>query len=1258
MITKVIGKFLQCVCCISFLANWSYAGNNSGAPFTTWPDTGLRQCYGNDQEITCPTPSTPFFGQDAQYVGTGRSYTKLDSAGQELPDSADDYAMVRDNVTGLIWEIKRNLDYSANFTDPHDADNTYSWCDQNSSTNGGAVGTCGASDTQDFISQMNQINFGGHNDWRLPSIKELATLIDRGRVFPPIDPIIKNVVPSDYYWTSTTHINNVSNAWTIYLGEGSIYEQGKTNAKHVIAVRGGKMPSSIRYVDNGDGTIIDNDTCLQWERATLDKDADGEADQMTWEEALVAAESLGLAGKTDWRLPNVNELISIVDYSMPGYQALDGYFDRPVYPSPLSYWSSTSSAYSVYYDHAFIVEYGRGSSGLDIKSSSKYVRAVRGQQCGSSYQPENPGSLEVTAPETVHIGQPFQLTIRKLDGSGKSVGEKASSLGINGAPATSKASTSEKVYLSSTCGPINPSVISLNAGSATSTNTFLYSPANSCNITAQLGQIAGKTTNPISVNSTVAYTVSLKGKVLDSSGQGLLHAIVKIEYVDGAPYSSTWSDVNGNYEIGNLTTGIFNVFVTTDTEPIQQSAVKTISLSANINTLNFTIVDKKPPVLLVPGLFGTDSTNKANLIPELPKRSLLPDRSKLKIHDPGEGIEAAHINWQDLRDELRSAGFAPIDCPWDWRKDPGDPLVWHAYLMQAIDEAKKLTGYDKVDIVAHSMGGILVRAYIVSSEYRNDIGKFIMVGTPNQGTALAYPVWEGGDPIYADNLRGSTGPYKLPLDYFYSQALNKEYVNWKETPLITFTEPKWINPFEPPVPVGIEPSPRMEVTQSKVRTFIHDYVPLLKTVVPYENCFLQKETSGECKKVELKNADGTITSDSQRLLPYLNKSENIAKLKNNVETIILLGSDKIKTINKIYIKQGENTVYEQGSPDGNPLALINGDGLTTASGLKIEGIDEKNIDTTKNCDHSNLLNCYRADIVTYLSSATKGLVKSSGDNPISAPHVSTAKGDVPDARLNFGVDGDTILLVIGPDGKRNGMNIDGEFFHENESVEISRSMDGMFVRFTNAIAGDYQVNVASQFVDKQTVSASMVANGNAAELDIPLFVDGTGDLISLHFDPTSANALTDNAQVFPPQNLLATNKNGKTSLAWEKPNGSGVSNYRLYNKDETQAFFTLLAAIPGTATSFLTTHPFSSPRRLYCISAVDKNGKESILSDSIDNEIHTITQHGYSLSDAIIILKILSGQETDLSTLMIGDKNGDNQLGMPEAIEILNQIAQ
>jgi hypothetical protein len=88
---------------------------------------------------------------------------KLDAMGRELPDSATEWAMVKDPVKDLIWEIKTN-DGSI-----HDKNNFYSW----------------KTHDKDFLKKLNEEKFGGFSDWRLPEETELQGLVEWDKEQPP-----------------------------------------------------------------------------------------------------------------------------------------------------------------------------------------------------------------------------------------------------------------------------------------------------------------------------------------------------------------------------------------------------------------------------------------------------------------------------------------------------------------------------------------------------------------------------------------------------------------------------------------------------------------------------------------------------------------------------------------------------------------------------------------------------------------------------------------------------------------------------------------------------------------------------------------------------------------------------------------------------------------------------------------------------------------------------------------------------------------
>ncbi len=109
-------------------------------------------------------------------------------------------------------------------------------------------------------------------------------------------------------------------------------------------------PMEGRFVDNGDGTITDQCTGLMWQQATADINGDGvidpavqgggpTSDTPTWQVALTYCENLQFAGYSDWRLPNIRELESTVNYGLP-IPDCDPAFDA----EPWRYWSSSSYA--------------------------------------------------------------------------------------------------------------------------------------------------------------------------------------------------------------------------------------------------------------------------------------------------------------------------------------------------------------------------------------------------------------------------------------------------------------------------------------------------------------------------------------------------------------------------------------------------------------------------------------------------------------------------------------------------------------------------------------------------------------------------------------------------------------------------------------------------------------------------------------------------------------------------------------------------
>ncbi len=131
--------------------------------------------------------------------------------------------------------------------------------------------------------------------------------------------------------------------------------------------------SSLSYTDNGDGTITDNRTGLMW---LQDANNYNSGVAQTWLAALSGCESFSYAGYSDWRLPNIRELFSIVKFAGSA-PFIDGtYFLNT--QSDLPYWTSTTLMPGPTNATAMYVYFYRGEVTDIFKTAARYVRPVRG----------------------------------------------------------------------------------------------------------------------------------------------------------------------------------------------------------------------------------------------------------------------------------------------------------------------------------------------------------------------------------------------------------------------------------------------------------------------------------------------------------------------------------------------------------------------------------------------------------------------------------------------------------------------------------------------------------------------------------------------------------------------------------------------------------------------------------------------------------------------------------------------------------------
>ena len=359
---------------VFLLTAWPAFAAGPPLPFTVVA-TGQSQCYDDRGEIKAPEPGQPFYGQDAQFENHPASYTV----------SRDGLTAV-DNQTGLIWQRSPETNGDGRLTH---ADKLI-WDEALAQP-----------------AKLNAAKFAGFDDWRLPTIKELYSLFDaRGidpnpqdadpsRLVPFIDTKAFNFIYGDVangariidsqYGSATKYVGKSprggDKVFGVNFADGRIkgYDQSMPGGNRkfrffILCVRGNPQYGKNDFHDNHDGTVSDRATGLIWSKADSGK-------PMNWQEALAWVGQMNAAqylGHDDWRMPDVKELQSIVDYTRSpdtsGSPAIDPVLSctqiinedgKPDYPF---YWSGTTHIGGHGGGAAMDVAFGRAAGFLSERS--------------------------------------------------------------------------------------------------------------------------------------------------------------------------------------------------------------------------------------------------------------------------------------------------------------------------------------------------------------------------------------------------------------------------------------------------------------------------------------------------------------------------------------------------------------------------------------------------------------------------------------------------------------------------------------------------------------------------------------------------------------------------------------------------------------------------------------------------------------------------------------------------------------------------
>ncbi len=309
---------------------------NPRGPTFRWPrDTGQTGCYDEAAAAPCPATAggpdcaaTPFCGQDAQYGADMDEPTWALGRFVESDPAGRGEWVVRDGVTGLVWQ---RTPCAAPLADGSCSDAAGTHCPP-------GTGDLPWAEAHAYCRCLRTAGFAGYDDWRLPDRYELQSLVSYGRTAPASD---FPDMPSQFFWSSTSVGLADRQAWVVHFEFGHVEnaDHGFGNAVRCVSSgAGGAGTAASRFyvaaLRPGEPVVFDTRTGRAWQQTSQS--------ELSWSQALAHCERLTYGRRSDWRLPDVLELASLVDATREFLT-----IDPLAFPNTgwTWYWSSSSSVW-------------------------------------------------------------------------------------------------------------------------------------------------------------------------------------------------------------------------------------------------------------------------------------------------------------------------------------------------------------------------------------------------------------------------------------------------------------------------------------------------------------------------------------------------------------------------------------------------------------------------------------------------------------------------------------------------------------------------------------------------------------------------------------------------------------------------------------------------------------------------------------------------------------------------------------------------
>lgn len=770
-------------------------------------------------------------------------------------------------------------------------------------------------------------------------------------------------------------------------------------------------------------------------------------------------------------------------------------------------------------------------------------------------------SFTVSFSGTATSGEPFALTITPNQG------------GYSG-----------QVSLEALFGTISPNKVHLD-GSDTISVTLNSNPGINWIMVSDSENGGSGTTDSFYLNGSAIDYGNVKVTVVDGTGNPLAGATVKLlcsSTGSTCSNSSVYeqdSPSNGAVTFSGVTAGRYIVSVTyedhTDTSHILDVGSGFTLLNQNIS-VSLPVNADLTPIILVPGIIGSTESESA-VIPVI--RS---SESELRLADSFGDLGILNgVGWGAMIDAYHNEygfeeGSSIIACPWNWKQSARIAAI---KLKECIDKAKALTGKTQVDIIAHSMGGLVARAYIQSDDlYDSDVRKVAFIGTPHLGGSEAYELYGGHIPDASTRAVLFRALANMGPDDIFFGVLGDAGVH---------------------ITSLIEGSTALALTTNEtvVGNYVRWFVPTVEELLPtYPVLQYQDSDSGLHKLSYHKNVFlNALNNDSCPSscggLSYNSPSSRFGTGK--VEAKMFYNS-RVETPHEIVVDPTDRTTSY---PDGRWINTIrndnSGDGTVyndSATYFVDIGIDTDPVNlSSDSIKHSKLPYAFISQVGEYITGQAF---------QTSAIELEAMIDEEP--KLTIELEGAHQPLVTAPNGKSVGIESNSDTVNElsnAKNVDINTKFSSF--AFNSPLAGTYTITLYGQTSTDLPIYVDYQNDEKYEVVMQQMMHDGATTTISFTLLPNSSTSIDFGDFVEIPLNLTATQVSGNTTLNWSEPENGSPTSYNIYTRmadDPVMQYVTQVSTTTYT-TSDVWAGASTTLMKRYQVSAVYSSGEESFLSN-------------------------------------------------------------